>query len=129
MDHEGQPWDPTGVPRRRLRGSATPRRGGSPASASVSASSRTSSAPGRLPTGVRLGSGASRCPRGRRRRWAAAAAGAAADLGKPRKPEDIVAAVLLPTAGTLDALIGATLVSLSLSAISPEGGFPIAVTP
>ena len=89
----------------------------------------------------------SRLPRGRRRRrvrrgdggsfglggialppgapaaWAAAAAGAAADLGKPRKPEDIVAAVLPPTAGTLDALIGATLVSLSLSAISPEGGF------
>ena len=31
--------------------------------------------------------------------------------------------MLPPTAGTLDALIGATLVSLSLSAISPEGGF------
>ena len=43
LDHEGQQWT-DGVPRRRLRGSATPRRGGSPASASVSASSRTSSA-------------------------------------------------------------------------------------
>ena len=41
-----------------------------------------------------------------------AAAGAAADLGTPRRREDIVPAVLSPTASTLDAVVGAMLVAL-----------------
>ena len=136
LDHEGQPWD-------RSRGSA------------LAASPRIRDAGvgwwlaglgvglGFLEDVVGAGSSVAECggsfglggialPPGAPEAVGAAAAGAAADLGKPRKPEDIVAAVLPPTAGTLDALIGATLVSLSLSAIgndveggSFDGGFSV----
>ena len=111
----------TGTPWRRLRGSATPRRrwlaglgvGLGFLEDVVGAGSVDRD-------GGSFGLGGIALPPGAPAAVGAAAAGAAADLGKPRKPEDIVAAVLPPTAGTLDALIGATLVSLSLSAISPE---------
>ena len=46
-----------------------------------------------------------------------AAAGAAADLGTPRRREDIVPAVLSPTASTLDAVMGAMLVTLRASTV------------
>ena len=124
LDHEGQPWDPTGhalAASPRIRDAAPWWLAG--LGVGLGFLEDVVGAGSIHRDGGSFGLGGIALPPGAPAAVGAAAAGAAADLGKPRKPEDIVAAVLPPTAGTLDALIGATLVSLSLSAISPEGGF------